>query len=99
MRPNKIFVPKSFAKEVGDYGTVSLSFDAAELVQFIHTHTNSTGKLRLNLCKKREAGKFGETHYLELDQWKPDANQGKANYKDRHDAPKQQPDDGSSVPF
>lgn len=69
----KIYVPRVIAKAFGEYGRISLSFDVDSLIEFAQKHRDAKGYLTLNLCPRKEPGeKFGDTHYLVLDTWKPD---------------------------
>ena len=50
---------------------VKIGIKATDLAEFIHTHQNQRGYVNLVLAERREAGQYGDTHYLYLDDWKP----------------------------
>jgi len=76
----KVYVPKSSAKEVsGQYGKfIKLSFKADDLRAFLDQHTNEKGYLNLTISQRKEDGKFGDTHSVCLDTWKPTGRQADA---------------------
>lgn len=72
----KIYLQKLIAKEGGNFGSISISMHVDTLVEFARKHQDSRGYLRLKLCKRRVPGeRFGDTHYIELDTWKPDSQE------------------------
>jgi hypothetical protein len=74
MSEPKIYVPKCSAKEhvFKDGGSqIKVGFNAAALVEFIKANTNEKGYVNLLVTKRREVGKYGDTHSVALDTWKP----------------------------
>lgn len=52
------------------YG-IKLSGNANKVIEEIKKHTNEKGYFNFELLKRKEAGKYGETHYVKVDDWKP----------------------------
>ena len=52
------------------YG-IKLSGKAEKVIEEIRKHTNEKGYFNFELLKRKEEGKFGETHYVKVDDWKP----------------------------
>ena len=71
----KTYVPKCSARlvEFSDGGSLlKLSCDAHALAEFAREHKRESGYRMLCIAKRREVGKFGETHSVYLDTFKPD---------------------------
>jgi len=64
----KIYIKTAKAKE-SQYG-IKLSFKSEELIQQIKDNTNEKGYINLELKKRKDADKYGNTHYLEVDTYK-----------------------------
>lgn len=64
---------KKFDNEI-----LSLSINLSELLaQFLeHGFTTEAGKkiIKLKVGRRRDVGKYGETHTVEIDTWKPDSS-------------------------
>lgn len=61
----KQYVQKSFAKKIDfqDGGSlIKLSFNALMLAEFARANQNEKGYLNLVVSKRRELGKYGDTH-------------------------------------
>ena len=69
----KIYIKTVKAKE-SQYG-VKLAFNAEELIAQIKEHKNDKGYINLELKKRKDADKFGNTHYLEVDTYKPESKE------------------------
>lgn len=75
------------------YG-IKLSGKAEKVIEEIQKHTNSGGYFNFELCERKEPGKYGETHYVKVDDWKPtpknepsnDEQQQKQKEKDEFNA-------------
>jgi Cys-tRNA synthase (O-phospho-L-seryl-tRNA:Cys-tRNA synthase) len=52
------------------YG-IKLSGKADKVIEEIKKHTNEKGYFNFELKKRTELGKYGETHYVKVDDWKP----------------------------
>jgi len=50
---------------------LKLSFSKKEL-QIMLANVNEKGYVNTNVCKRKEPSKFGQTHYLTIDDWQPD---------------------------
>lgn len=66
------------------YG-IKLSGKADKVIEEIKKHTNEKGYFNFELLKRKELGKYGETHYVKVDDWKPtpkgeDAPNGNSKY-------------------
>jgi len=61
----KIYIKTVKAKE-SQYG-IKLSFKADELIKQIQENTNEKGYINLELKKRKDADKHGNTHYVEVD--------------------------------
>lgn len=71
---NKIYVPKSGAKEItfqSGKKILKLNFKANELIAFLNQHKNDKGYVTLGVSERREVGQYGDTHCVWLDTWKP----------------------------
>lgn len=55
---------------------IKLSLREEDLSKML-MHINEKGWVNVNVCRRREPGKTGMTHYLEVDQWKPDVSKKK----------------------
>jgi len=60
----------------GSVISISLEIDELERIYEAYGFKTKSGKryVRLTVGKRREVGKYGETHTLEVDTWKPDQN-------------------------
>jgi hypothetical protein len=58
----------------GSITTVSLEIDEIEKIFQEYGFVSKTGKryIRITVGRRREVGKYGETHTVEVDTWKPD---------------------------
>lgn len=64
-------------KEFGQYGAVNLSICLSDLPKEHITEYNGKKYIKLVLNKKREVDKYGKTHSVEVNTWKPNNdNQG-----------------------
>ena len=71
----KTYAPGFFKTKKWPDGNESFTyqFDAQRMLDFISQHTNSRGGISLNITKRREVGKYNETHSVSLDTWEPKA--------------------------
>lgn len=51
--------------------SIKLSGNAEKVIAEIQKYTNEKGYFNFELCKRKEPGKYGETHYVKNDDWKP----------------------------
>jgi heme-degrading monooxygenase HmoA len=70
---------------------VSVSINVKTLIEELKKHTNAKGYVNIDLLRRKEADKQGNTHYAVLNEWQP-----KSDYKapatsattdDNHDLP------------
>ena len=64
----KIFVGNG--KVLGNYGQLKISFKIADIQQY----ANDKGYVNLVVAERKEPDKFGNTHSVAVDTWKPDPN-------------------------
>jgi hypothetical protein len=69
MAQEKIYVKNVSVKE-GKFG-LKLSGKAEDVIAQIKANTNSRGYFNWNIDKRREVGKYGETHSVSVDTWEP----------------------------
>lgn len=70
----KKYVPKCSCKShtFADGGTIlKLSFKVEELAAFVRENKNERGYINLIVAERREPGRYGDTHTVYLDEWKP----------------------------
>lgn len=87
-------------KVVGQYGIISMSVCLDELPQeYITTAKNGKRYINIKCVPKKEEDKFGKTHYLEIDTWKPNS-QKKTTFSGQNNwANSDAPIDGNNIPF
>ena len=51
--------------------------------EFIKTGKNGKRYVNLNLCERKSIGKYGETHYLEVNTWQPDGSGKSGSFKNK----------------
>jgi hypothetical protein len=71
---------------------VSVSINAKTLIDELNKHTNAKGYVNIDLLRRKEADKQGNTHYAVLNEWQP-----KSDYK--APATSATTDDDGGVPF
>lgn len=101
MAEPKTYVPRTSVRErtFPDGGSlINIVADAHELAEFVQNRAAADGRIRLCITKRREVGKYGETHCLWLDTYVPKPKQA-----DRAVEPPKQPDlpptETDDVPF
>lgn len=75
---DKIYFNGAFLKET-QYG-IKLSGKADDIIAEINKHRKANGTIRLEIQKRKEADKNGNTHYITVDTWEP-SNQQTQNTK------------------
>lgn len=88
---DKIYVGSGEEKHFPDGGSliqVTLTLDnmGEYFKQYGFTSVSGKKMIKLKLNKRREIGKFGETHSLEIDTWKPSANNQAQRRQESHNA-------------
>jgi hypothetical protein len=51
--------------------SIKFSGKTEEFIEQIKAITNEKGYFNLEIQKRKEPGKYGDTHYLKVDEWKP----------------------------
>lgn len=51
---------------------IKFSGKTDEVIAQLLAITNEKGYFNLEIQKRKEAGKYGETHYVKVDEWKPE---------------------------
>ena len=51
---------------------IKFSGKTQELIEQLKANTNDKGYFNFEICERKEAGKFGETHYIKVDEYKPE---------------------------
>jgi hypothetical protein len=90
----------------GKFGEIQkISFSRKDL-ELMMDNLNEKGYINLNRIEKRETDKYGNTHYLVIDEWKPTEQQHKVpaerktaadNYQPKESAPATEVND--DLPF
>lgn len=70
---------------------VSIKVDS--FIEQIKSIANEKGYANLEIQPRKEKGKYGETHYCKVDDWKPDPN-----YKKAEPTPPE-PEEDKDLPF
>jgi heme-degrading monooxygenase HmoA len=75
---NKTYINGLFIKsKQTTFGeVVSVSINAKTLIEELNKHTNAKGYVNIDLLRRKEADKQGNTHYAVLNEWQP-----KSDYK------------------
>jgi hypothetical protein len=50
---------------------LKLNINVAKLIEQLQQHANEKGYVNLGVSERKEKGRFGETHTVWLDTWKP----------------------------
>jgi hypothetical protein len=81
---DKIYVGNGKAHKFGVHISICLSDLPKE-----HIQTAKNGKKYINLSvkSKKETDKYNNTHYVEINTWKPDKEESKENTKPNDDLP------------
>jgi len=66
-----IFLKCSAKKKIFPNGgsLINIGVKATDLTEFIAQHTNERGYVNLTVKKRREEGRYGDTHSVTLDTW------------------------------
>lgn len=51
---------------------IKFSGKADELIKQLQEHTNEKGYFNFEINERKEADKYGNTHYIKVDEWKPE---------------------------
>jgi hypothetical protein len=76
-----VYAPGSAKARMAPFGEViRLSFPVDKMTAFLKEHANDRGYVNLELTRRNEPGKFGDTHSLKLDTWQPKAKSDATGY-------------------
>lgn len=70
---DKNYIKGIFIKEIGLYGNLSVNLKMKDFLASIKPLENKKGYVSLKIEKKREPGKYGDTHYCVENTWEPPA--------------------------
>ena len=59
-------------KEFGKYGDINVTINLSDITKDMITEYEGKKYLRVVVSKKREKDKFGKTHSVYLNEWKPE---------------------------
>lgn len=71
---------------------LKVSGKLSDIVEELKKHTNEKGYINLEFFKRKEPGKYGDTHGVKLDDWKPNGEKGGSSYNQdvsKSEAPKE----------
>jgi hypothetical protein len=68
---DKIYIKATVKKS--NYG-LKFSGKAEDVINQIKENTNEKGYFNWNISERKEVGKYGETHYVTVDTWKPNTD-------------------------
>jgi len=102
MSSEKIYCGSAKEKTFNDGGSileVSLTLDGMSDLFKLYGFTTNGGKkiIKLKIGRRREAGKYGETHTVEVDTWKPDPGRASAPAGQQGGSASEPPND--DIPF
>ena len=52
--------------------SLKCSVKTSDFVQWLNANTNEKGYCNIEIKERKEPGKYGDTHYAVLDEWKPE---------------------------
>lgn len=91
---NHIYVGSAKERSTNFGPEIDLQLEIDDLAQYVtdYGYINKAGKhiVRLKVSKRREVGKFGETHRLEVNTWKPEGD-GRPQSRESSQAPASAP--------
>jgi hypothetical protein len=70
----KTYAKGIFVTERNQY-FMSVNIKFEDFMQFCKQHINEKGYVPLTFGKKKEVGKFGDTHWVALNDWKPESKE------------------------
>lgn len=70
----KTYIKGVQLKEAGKYNTIRFSGKTDEFIEQLKSITNEKGYFNLDINKRRDVGKYGETHSMTVNDWKPNDN-------------------------
>lgn len=68
----KVYAPIKVETKTGQFGEFHpISFRADKMIEFINANKNEAGYVNLTMQSRKEVGKYGESHSVVLNDWKP----------------------------
>ena len=61
---------KTFETQFGEI--YKISFNVEMFTKWLKKNQNDKGFVNIDMLKRRELGKYGDSHYCTLDEWKPE---------------------------
>ena len=55
--------------------SLKTSFNVERFIEFLQEHKNEKGYVNTEIKKRKEPGKYGDTHFMALDTWKPEVRE------------------------
>lgn len=52
--------------------SIKLSVKVTDFIQWLKENENEKGYVNTEIKERKEPGKYGDTHYMTLDEWKPE---------------------------
>ena len=78
MAEEKIYVGKGVEKFDGDQ--IAISVNLTDLPKEFKFEYDKKEYIKLIVQKRREKDQYGKTHYVAIDQWKPEKKEEKCNF-------------------
>ena len=86
-------------KSGGSFTVLKLSFSKKDL-QVMLANVNEKGYINTDVLKRKEPNQWGQTHYLVIDDWKPEKKaEEKANESAKASGYVETPKDDGDLPF
>ena len=73
-------------KEFGKYGDINVTINLSDITKDMITEYEGKKYLRVVVSKKREKDKFGKTHSVCLNEWKPEEKSSPDNSNSEEDS-------------
>lgn len=72
MNQQKVYAPLNCKEAKNQFGSyLRVGFNAQKMIDFIQTNVTEGGFINLDIIRRKEEGRFGETHTAVLNTWKP----------------------------
>lgn len=97
MSEQKKYAKGIFIKQTSEFYT-NININLANFNEWAKEFADEKGYIKLTIGKKKEVGKFGDTHWCALNEWKPESQ---SNDKYEYEAEKYEPkpEDEVELPF
>lgn len=84
-------------KEFGNYGDLNVSIKIDKLIE--SAPPNEKGYINLVIKKRRETSEYGETHYAEINEWKPRTGTNNGEYLSAKETEELDAKESDGLPF